>query len=165
MRAHGDEGVAVEPAAIYRAARSNLAVAVRAVLDRWHDVLAGRRWVARCRWRSSSSPALAYVALFATYTITFHHNLRTAAYDLGLEDNLVWNVLHGIGFFRSTPFSGPTGSHFGNHATFFSYVIAPFYALAQGAGTLLFIQSLMIGIAAIPLFLVARRKLGAWAPV
>ena len=63
--------------------------------------------------------AAAYAALFATYTLTFHHNLRTAAYDLGLEDNLVYNVLHGIGFFSSTPFSGPTGSHFGNHATFF----------------------------------------------
>ena len=72
-------------------------------------------------------------------------------------------MLHGIGFFRSTPFSGPTGSHFGNHATFFAYVIAPFYALAQGAGTLLFIQSLMIGVAAIPLFLFARRHVGDWA--
>jgi uncharacterized membrane protein len=125
------------------------------------DVFAGRRWV-RLPLGLVVIGSLAYATLFATYTITFHHNLRTAAYDLGLEDNLVWNVLHGIGFFRSTPFSGPTGSHFGNHATFFSYVIAPFYALAQGAGTLLFIQSLMIGVAAIPLFLVARRKLGAW---
>ena len=125
------------------------------------DVFAGRRW-ARLPLGLVVAGSIAYTALFATYTITFHHNLRTAAYDLGLEDNLIWNVLHGIGFFRSTPFSGPTGSHFGNHATFFSYVIAPFYALHQGAATLLFIQSLMIGVAAIPLFLVARRKLGAW---
>ncbi len=137
-------------------------VAVRAVLDRCTTSFAGRRWRA-CRWRSSSSPALPTPRSSRPTRITFHHNLRTAAYDLGLEDNLVWNVLHGIGFFRSTPFSGPTGSHFGNHATFFSYVIAPFYALAQGAATLLFIQSLMIGVAAIPLFLVARRHLGAWA--
>jgi uncharacterized membrane protein len=107
--------------------------------------------------------AAIYATLFSIYTLTFHHNLRTAAYDLGLEDNLIYNVLHGIGFFRSTPFSGPTGSHFGNHATFFAYVIAPFYALAPGAGTLLFIQSLMIGVAAIPLFLFARRHLGPWA--
>ncbi len=126
------------------------------------DVFAGRRW-ALLPLIIVLIASAAYVTLFATYTIRFHHNLRTAAYDLGLEDNLVWNVLHGIGFFRSTPFSGPTGSHFGNHATFFSYVIAPFYALAQGAATLLFIQSLMIGLAAIPLFLIARRKLGAWA--
>ena len=132
------------------------------LLNLWHDVAAGRRWP-RLPLAIIIVASAAYAALFSYYTLTFHHNLRTAAYDLGLEDNLVWNVLHGIGFFRSTPFSGPTGSHFGNHATFFSYVIAPFYALAQGAGTLLFIQSLMIGVAAIPLFLVARRKLGAWA--
>jgi uncharacterized membrane protein len=128
----------------------------------FRDALALRRW-RRLPIAIVTIGSTIYATLFSIYTITFHRNLRTAAYDLGLEDNLVWNVLHGIGFFRSTPFSGPTGSHFGNHATFFSYVIAPFYALAQGAGTLLFIQSLMIGAAAIPLFLFARRHLGEWA--
>lgn len=103
-----------------------------------------------------------YAILFSIFTVTFHRNLRTAAYDLGLEDNLVWNVLHGFGFFRSTPFCGPTGSHFGNHATFFSYVIAPIYALWQHATTLLVIQSVVIGAAAIPLFLFARLHVSAW---
>ena len=135
------------------------AAAWRRRLQPLHDVFAERRW-ARLPLGIVVVASLAYAALFAVYTITFHHNLRTAAYDLGLEDNLVWNVLHGIGFFRSTPFSGPTGSHFGNHATFFSYVIAPFYALNQSAATLLFIQSLMIGIAAIPLFLI---RAASWA--
>ncbi len=138
------------------------ALAWRRSMEPLRAIFAGRRWV-RLPLVIVVVASAAYAALFATYTITFHHNLRTAAYDLGLEDNLVYNVLHGIGFFRSTPFSGPTGSHFGNHATFFSYVIAPFYALSQGAATLLFIQSLMIGVAAIPLFLVARRHLGAWS--
>ncbi|HET6146614.1 MAG TPA: DUF2079 domain-containing protein [Polyangia bacterium] len=128
----------------------------------FRDALALRRW-RRLPLALVVLGGAAYATLFSIYTLTFHRNLRTAAYDLGLEDNLVWNVLHGIGFFRSTPFSGPTGSHFGNHATFFSYVIAPFYALAQGAGTLLVIQSLMIGMAAIPLFLFARRHVGDWA--
>ena len=108
------------------------AQAWRRRLQPLRDIFAGRRW-ARLPLGIVVVASLAYATLFATYTITFHHNLRTAAYDLGLEDNLVWNVLHGIGFFRSTPFSGPTGSHFGNHATFFSYVIAPFYALNRRA--------------------------------
>jgi len=126
------------------------------------DCLAGRRWP----WLPGAIVVVAaagYTVLFSIYTITFHRNLHTAAYDLGLEDNLVWNVLHGYGFFRSTVFSGPHGSHFGNHATFFSYVIAPFYALAQRAETLLVIQSLLIAAAAVPLYLHARRHLGAWA--
>jgi len=128
----------------------------------FREALALRRW-RRLPLALVMVGAAGYATLFSVYTLTFHRNLRTAAYDLGLEDNLIWNCLHGIGFFRSTPFSGPTGSHFGNHATFFAYVIAPFYALAQGAGTLLFIQSLMIGVAAIPLFLFARRHVGDWA--
>jgi uncharacterized membrane protein len=130
-------------------------------LQPWHDVLEGRRWP-QLPTLVVVAAAAGYAALFAHYTMTFHRNLRTAAYDLGLEDNLVYNVLHGIGFFRSTPFSGPTGSHFGNHATFFSYVLAPFYALSQGAHTLLLIQAILIGAAAIPLYLFARRHLPAW---
>jgi uncharacterized membrane protein len=127
----------------------------------FYDCLAGRRWP----WLPAVVVVAAssgYAALFAHYTRSFHRNLRTAAYDLGLEDNLVWNVLHGIGFFRSTPFSGPTGSHFGNHATFFSYVLAPFYALSPGAHTLLLIQAILIGAAAVPLYLFARRHVTPW---
>ena len=132
-----------------------------ALVRRARDLLAGRLWP----WLPLAlvvAGGIGYTALFASSTITFHRNLYTQAYDLGLEDNLVYNILHRHGFFRSTPWSGPTGSHFGNHATFFSYLIAPFYALAPGAETLLFIQSFLIGMAAVPLFLFARRHVSAW---
>jgi len=125
------------------------------------DVAAGRRWP-RLPLAIVIAAAAGYTALFSAYTITNHRNLRTSAFDLGMEENLVWNILHGIGFFRSTTFGGPTGTHFGNHATFFSYVIAPFYALSQHAETLLFIQALLIGVAAVPLYLYARRHLTPW---
>jgi uncharacterized membrane protein len=133
-----------------------------AFLDPLRACLAGRRWP-HLPLAIVIAGSAAYAALFGKYTITFHRNLRTASYDLGLEDNLVWNVLHRIGFFRSTPFSGPTGSHFGNHATFFAYVLAPFYALSPGAHTLLLIQAILIGAAALPLFFFARRHVSAWA--
>jgi len=126
-----------------------------------------RAWSGVRAWRWLPSTlvllgAAGYGVLFSIFTVTAHRNLRTASYDLALENNLVWNALHGNGFFRSTPYSGPTGSHFANHATFFSYVLAPIYALAQSPETLLIIQATMIGAAAIPLFLFARRHLGAW---
>ncbi len=126
-----------------------------------HDCLEGRRW----RWLPGAIVVLGsigYGALFSYSTVSFHRAFRTASYDLGLEDNLVWNVLHGIGFFRSTPFGGPESSHFGHHATFFAYVIAPLYALRPRADTLLVIQAVMIGAAAVPLFLFARRHLAPW---
>ncbi len=103
-----------------------------------------------------------YATFFSFFTIRYHHNLHSTSFDLALEENILWNILHGFKFFRSSPFSGSSGSHFGNHATFFSYLIAPIYAIYQHAETLLVIQAILMGAAAIPLFFFARRNLGAW---
>jgi uncharacterized membrane protein len=109
------------------------------------------------------SGAIAYAAYFSMITVTNHRNLGTASFDLGLEDNLMWNLTFGGRLFRSTPFSGPAGaSHFGHHATLFSFVLAPVYRLIPGPETLLVIQCLVVGAAAIPFYLYARRHLAPW---
>ncbi len=105
-----------------------------------------------------SVAALGYTAYFSYYTIAWHWGVRSG-WDLALENNLLWNILHGGEFMKSSPFIGPKGSHFGNHATLFAYVIAPIYAFAQRPETLLVIQSAMLGLAAIPLYLFARLHL------
>jgi uncharacterized membrane protein len=107
--------------------------------------------------------AAGYAAFFAAVTITNHRNLRTTSWDLGLEDNLIWNALHwSRPFFKSSPLGGPTASHFGYHATFLAYLLAIPYAISPRAETLLIIQGVFVGAAAIPLFLFARRRLGAF---
>jgi uncharacterized membrane protein len=106
--------------------------------------------------------ACAYAVYFSAITIENHRNLGTCSFDLGLEDNLMWNLVHGAPIFKSTPFDGPTGTHLRNHATFFSYVLAPIYALAPRPETLLVVQAAMMGGAAIPLHLYARRHVSAW---
>lgn len=107
--------------------------------------------------------ALAYAAYFSYYTIHAHHNLTTSSYDLGIENNLMWNLIHGGPLFKTTPHdAGPQGSHLGYHQTYLSFVLAPFYAISPRPETLLVIQSLLIGLAAIPLFLLACRRLPAW---
>jgi uncharacterized membrane protein len=106
--------------------------------------------------------ACAYAAYFAAVTIEGHRNLGTSSFDLGLEDNLMWNLVHGGPMFKSTPFDGPTGTHFGNHATFFSYVLAPIYWLSPHPETLLVMQAVLMGAAAIPLHLYARRHVPPW---
>jgi uncharacterized membrane protein len=106
--------------------------------------------------------AIGYGLYFSFYTIRNHHNLQTASLDLGLEDNLLWNLVHGGPFLKTSPPFGPVGSHFGYHATFFSYVLGLFYALVPRPETLLVLQAFLIGAAAVPLFLFARRKLGPW---
>jgi uncharacterized membrane protein len=106
--------------------------------------------------------ALGYTAHFAYYTIAWHYGVRSG-YDLALESNLVWNLIHGNQFFKSSPLVGPVGSHFGYHATLLAFVIGPFYALYARPETLLFLQSAFLGFAAIPLYLYSRLYLGAAA--
>jgi uncharacterized membrane protein len=107
--------------------------------------------------------AIGYSVFFSYHTIIFHWNVHSRSFDLGLENNLMWNLVHGEQFFKTSPLLGPKGSHFGYHAYFFAYLIAPIYALAQRPETLLVIQATLMGGAAIPLFFVARRRVGVGA--
>jgi uncharacterized membrane protein len=101
-----------------------------------------------------------YAIHFSYHTLHTHYRLGTASLDLGLEDNLVWNAAHGGRLFKTSPLGGPDAVHTGFHQTWFSYLIAPLYRLAPRPQTLLVFQATMIALAAIPLFLLARRRLG-----
>jgi uncharacterized membrane protein len=105
--------------------------------------------------------AAGYAVYFAYYTYCFYYSLRSG-YDLGIYDSLLWNMLHGGSFFKTPPWAGPGRSHFGNHAEFFAYMLVPLYAIRQNGGTLLIIQSVILGSAAIPLYKLARRHIGPW---
>lgn len=105
--------------------------------------------------------AIGYAAYFSYYTIQNHNNLGTASFDLGLENNLMWNLVNGGPFMKSSPL-GYEAIHFGFHATLFAYVMAPVYALWPRPETLLVIQAVMIGAAALPLYGFARRHIGRW---
>ena len=102
-----------------------------------------------------------YASYFSFYTIQNHWNLRTAAYDLAIEDNVVYNAMYGK-LLKASPMFGPEGTHLGHHATFFAFALAPFYAISPAPETLLIIQAVLIGAAVIPLFLFARGRLGPW---
>lgn len=107
--------------------------------------------------------ALAYALFFSIQTVLHHRSLMTSSFDMGLEDNLLWNVIHGGAFMKMSPLFGPVGSHFGYHATLFAYLIGPFYALYQRAESLLVFQAVMVALAAFPLYFFAARKVGRWA--
>jgi uncharacterized membrane protein len=106
--------------------------------------------------------AAGYALFFSYQTVLHHHSVLTSSFDLGLEDNVLWNVVHGGPFMKMSPLFGPVGSHFGYHAALFAYAIAPFYALYQHAETLLVFQAVMVGAAALPLYLFAARHIGRW---
>jgi len=67
--------------------------------------------------------AAGYATFFAYHTIVHHRNGLSSSLDLGMEDNLVYNALHGGPLFKSSPLGGPTAIHLGNHATWFTFLI------------------------------------------
>jgi uncharacterized membrane protein len=105
---------------------------------------------------------LGYAAVFSYFTIAFHRNVYSSSFDIGIFDNLMWNLVHGGPFLKASPELGPSGSHFGVHANLLAYPLALIYALAPGVETLLVIQATFLGGAAVPLFLFARRHVGNW---
>jgi uncharacterized membrane protein len=119
------------------------------------------RWSPWLPWVLVLGLFVFYASYFSFFTLRNHWNLRTAAYDMAIEDNVVFNLMRGE-FFKASPIFGHEGSHFGFHATLFGYVLVPFYAMAPRPETLLVIQAVLIGGAAIPLFLFARNRLGSY---
>src|SRR5262249_15828781 len=138
----------------------------RARVAAWRDDLAGL--VARTPWLPTAIVVIAvgrYAIFFSIATIRNQYNLQTSGYDLGIENNLVWNAAHWNGplFKTSVHAGGPVGSHIGLHETYISYLFDIPYRLLPRPETLLVLQSLLIGGGAVPLYPLARRTLRAWA--
>lgn len=106
--------------------------------------------------------ALAYGAFMSFYTIRWHHKLGTATFDLGINDNLLYGGLHGK--FNQSPVIFPEDpqKYIANHVKLGLYTFLPIYALFPRAETLLSIQSVSLGLGAIPLFLFAKKRIPAW---
>ena len=119
------------------------------------------RWSPWLPWVLVIGLFVFYASHFSFFTLRNHWNLRTAAYDMAIEDNVLFNAMRGE-LLKASPIFGPEGTHFGHHATLFAYVLVPFYAIAPRAETLLVIQAVLIGGAVFPLFLFARNRLGPY---
>jgi uncharacterized membrane protein len=106
--------------------------------------------------------AAGYAAYTAFFTIRRHRQLQSSAFDLGIFDNLMYNTIKGR-FFESPVMFGP-GHHnsISTHAEYLMVLFAPIYALVPRPETLLVIQAVLLGGAAIPLYLFARTMLSAW---
>jgi len=104
--------------------------------------------------------ACGYAAYTGFYTIRHHHLFGTTAFDLGIYDNMIYNATRGH-FFQAPVLYGPGKfNSLSGHAEYAVLLFAPFYAIKPGAETLLIIQAVAFGGAAIPLYLFARSLLG-----
>lgn len=106
---------------------------------------------------------LAAVA-FALLGLRVHGTLHTSAFDLGFFDQIVWNTAHGRLF--ETTYTPHAYNFAGQHFEPVLFLFAALYRLF-GAGPRLLIvaQAVVVGAAAIPLYLVARRQGGVWPAV
>ncbi|HEY5373522.1 MAG TPA: DUF2079 domain-containing protein [Polyangiaceae bacterium] len=106
-----------------------------------------------------AAAAVAYTAYIGHFTVLRHRLIQSTAFDLGIYDNLMFNVIHGR-FFKSPVLFGPGKfSYIAGHAEYVMVLFAPLYALKPGSETLLWMQAAFLGGAAIPLFLFARQFL------
>ncbi len=106
--------------------------------------------------------ALAYGAFMSFFTVRWHHKLGTATFDLGINTNLLYGGLEGR--FNQSPviFPDDPQKYIANHVKLGLYAFLPLYALYPKAETLLVIQSVSLGLGAIPLFLFLQSRLPKW---
>ena len=98
-----------------------------------------------------------YVAYFTKRTLDAHHGLGTSSYDFGLYDQGVWLMSR-----FHAPFVTLMGRNLmGDHTSFILVLLVPLYWVFPAAGTLLFSQSLALGLGAVPVFLYARKRLAS----
>ncbi|MBA3654981.1 MAG: DUF2079 domain-containing protein, partial [Actinobacteria bacterium] len=99
---------------------------------------------------------LGYIMLFVYWTNRQQDAIGTQAFDLGIYDQGVWLLSH-----LKSPFVTINGRQlFGDHTTFILIPFAVVYRVIDSAKVLLTVQSVALGLGAIPAFLIAREKLG-----
>lgn len=111
--------------------------------------------------------SLAQSIFMATWAIWAHQRFATFGYDTGQYDQLFSTTLHGR--WLAAPSQGNPqnwGDLAGSHADFVIFPLLPVYALHPRATTLLAMQAVLVGTAAVPLYLFARRWLSThWSLV
>ncbi len=107
---------------------------------------------------AATSFTCVYLLALGYSSFTNHFSFHTFACDLGLFNQDLWSSLFfGVLFFDTI---GP-GTHFIFHFDPILFLMLPFYSFFPSPLLLLAVQTLFIGLGAIPLFLLSREELGS----
>ncbi len=106
--------------------------------------------------------AVAYAIFMSFYTIRWHQKMGTGNYDLGINNNLMYGGLFGDFNQSRIVFPFEPQKYIANHVKIGAYFFLPIYALAPRPETLQVIQSTLLGMSAVPLFLFGRRHVAPW---
>ena len=109
-------------------------------------------WVAR---GLLAAAVLGYVALFVTWGFRNVDRYTLPGFDLGIHDQAVWLLSR-----FHHPFVTVSGNnYFGDHLSWIMLFVVPLYWIFPSVKVLILLQTLALGLAAAPAFLVARDKL------
>ncbi|MEX2723052.1 MAG: DUF2079 domain-containing protein, partial [Candidatus Freyarchaeota archaeon] len=94
-----------------------------------------------------------YVVIFSYFTIMKYFSFDALGTDLGIFEQAFWSTItFGLPFCDTVEI----GSHFGVHFDPMLYLLLPLYAIYQSPFTLLVMQSVFLGLGAVPMYVLAR---------
>jgi uncharacterized membrane protein len=100
-----------------------------------------------------------WVSTLGSLIVARHNSVGTFDFDLGIHDQSLWLLANGKSF--NTVCGLPV---FGHHAMFAYYFLVPLVWLGGGPNLWNVLQVIGLGVSAVPVFLVARRRLGGEWP-
>jgi len=100
-----------------------------------------------------------YLVVFSSHTILKHRTFNSFAWDLGIYNQAFWTKVNTNEVFHYTceKYLVESGSYFGVHFTPILYCIIPIYRMFPYSETLLVFQSFILGITALPIYLLGRK--------
>jgi uncharacterized membrane protein len=110
-------------------------------------------------------PHLLYMLLllagtaYLVISALLQHRALGTGYDLGIYDQTIWNLAHGRIWMTTLVYE--TGGYY-DHFEPILALIAPLYWLWSDVRVLLIVQSVALGLGALPIYLYARRRFKAW---
>jgi uncharacterized membrane protein len=89
-----------------------------------------------------------------------YHTFRTNAFDLGIFNQAFTTALQGKLFYETPDLQViPSGSFLGTHFNLLMFILLPLYVLVPRPETLLAIQTIFLGLGAVPVWLISDRLL------
>ncbi len=104
---------------------------------------------------------LLYIVFFGVFVSLRHYNFQTQTWDLGIFDQTFWNTIHGRIMFNNIE---EVSNHLGVHMSPFLFLLVPGYALFPSPYYLLIVQTIVLALGAVPLYLLAKRLLPDRSP-
>lgn len=106
-----------------------------------------------------------YSVYFSAYSIQLNATFHTHASDLGQMDQALWNTLHGR-FLEDTKPDGRQATRMTDHVEPIFALVSLAYLPYDGIEAILVFQSIVVALGALPIFWIARKKLGSeWAGI